>query len=106
MRAFKHFISILAILLACSFPARAQSVTTVTGAGRVNSYSTLPATCSPTNHDAGQTLAYLYTGTTGLYYCSAANTWTIVGSGGGTSPGGSPAQYQINNTTFAGSPAL
>jgi hypothetical protein len=28
------------------------------------------------------------------------------GSGSGGSPGGSPGQYQINNTTFAGSPAL
>lgn len=70
------------ILLLGLWPAlaHAQSITTVAGA--IKGGATLPATCRPAT-TGSRADVFIKTGaSSGLYTCSAANTWTAVGGGG------------------------
>lgn len=64
--------------------------------------STLPALCSPTR--ASQALVYKYTATTGLYRCSATDTWTSVG--GSTFTGGAVTTPITFANGTAGAPSI
>ncbi len=63
-----------------------------------------PSTSAPATCTVGQ----VYTDTTKIYYCSAANTWTDLTAGGaGGTPGGSTTQIQYNNAGgFGGTSSL
>lgn len=70
------------ILLLGLWPALAhpQSITTVAGA--IKGGATLPTTCRPAT-TGSRADVFIKTGaSSGLYTCSAANTWTAVGGGG------------------------
>src|SRR2546422_6542482 len=72
--------------------AHAQSSTTVGGL-QVNQGPVLPAMCNPNNSEISSKVFYLTSGANpGLYSCTAVNTWTAGGPGGG---GGS---LSANNT--------
>ena len=95
-----NIIRLLLLLVALSAifstPALAQF-----GSGtayRIISGSSLPTTCDP---GPGVTDVYIKTSATqGIYYCSAPNTWTNAGTGGGGSGcivGGAAGDIQIND---------
>src|SRR5216683_7065983 len=67
---------------------------------RAPSAATLPAVCGIGD------LAVKTTATAGLYVCTAANMWTLVGSGGAGTPGGSDTQVQFNDATAFGGSAF
>src|SRR2546427_10406232 len=63
--------------------AHAQSSTTVGGL-QVNQGPVLPAMCNPNNSEISSKVFYLTSGANpGLYSCTAVNTWTAGGPGGG-----------------------
>lgn len=72
---FKWLLFAAAMLLSTCNYAYTQ---TQTGEAPIKWVSALPATCVTTNKT--RVLIYKYTATTGIYYCSAANTWTQVGT--------------------------
>jgi hypothetical protein len=80
MRLLKIIPFLLVTLLSVCQYAPAQSVANDTP---IRYVASLPTVCRPS--DKKQSLVYKYTATSGLYYCSAANTWTAVASGGGSS---------------------
>ena len=95
---FRPFLlCLVAALLAGLTPlgemlAHAQSSTTVGGL-QVNQGPVLPAMCNPNNSEISSKVFYLTSGANpGLYSCTAVNTWTAGGPGGG---GGS---LSANNT--------
>ena len=72
----KKALLFFALVIQCALAASAQI------AVPIKQGPTLPATCSTTNV---RTALFYKTGSSnGLYYCSAANTWTADGSTGGT----------------------
>lgn len=71
------FLLFLLATAYCLLPT-AAAAQTVTGKAEIKWVSSLPSTCVPTRKD--RVLVYKYTATTGLYYCSAANVWTAVGT--------------------------
>lgn len=78
----KHLssLSALATLLTCLVCGLSAQITTHT-AYNVRAGASLPATCN-----AGPPITDVYSltsGTSGLYICSAANTWTYLGGGSG-----------------------
>lgn len=73
-------------LMLLLFVAGTMAVEAQTTKPAIRWVGTLPATCNPLN--AQQVLVYKYTATTGVYYCSASNTWTAIGGGGGAFTGG------------------
>lgn len=98
----KKLFLIITLLTVLAIPSLAQ----VSGgtAYRIYSGTSLPSTC---NQGPGVTDVFIKTSATqGIYYCSAANTWTLSsGGGGGTgTPGGSPTQlqYNVDGTNFGG----
>src|ERR1043166_1475450 len=90
-------VLVLAVVLAAS-PAFAQT-SGVIPKDTAPRYVTLPGTCT-IGQEAIQT-----GGTAGRYVCTAANTWTVLGSGGG---GGTPAgsvgaiQFHDSGDVFGG----
>lgn len=79
----KYFPAILAGLLLCCGALRAQGPYIGPGVNATSfrSGASLPATCNP--GPPVTDLYYLTSGSTGLYTCTATNTWTIISGGGG-----------------------
>ncbi len=71
-------------LMLLLFAAGSMAVEAQTTKPAIRWVGSLPATCNPLN--ASQALVYKYTATTGLYRCSATNTWTSLGGSAPSSP--------------------
>jgi hypothetical protein len=85
-------VKLLAILLLTSSSLLGQVTSRV--ARHIYYGSSVPATCNPLTGDV-----FYKTGAPnlGIHYCSASNTWTPVGAGGGGAPGGATGDVQYND---------
>ena len=88
--------TILIFLLAL-WPALAHAQSLTTTASALKGGPTLPATCKPAT-SGSRADVFVKTGSSaGVYYCSAANTWTLSSSGG--SGGGTGTAYVTNTSS-------
>lgn len=77
----------LAFTIATFGFGQSNPLSVVTGSARINTALATPAVCNPNDTDVSKLVVYLINQSpstnNGLWFCSAANTWTQVGTGGG-----------------------